>query len=422
MAHSRNSMIKFDDKGGMGVHYCGTPASRFLYAAVAYPKARLHLSFTLSKIHRTDLRVWRTFGPLVGCLPAAKKRVQFCMPIFLRAVCAFGVLGTLLSFSGCVNEAPEGRVEFIFGTVCSVRIQQRGKDNVYSGVFARLRELDDIFNVNKQGSVISEINREAGKRPVSVPDEVIKVLRRALFFAGLSDGAFDPTVGPLVKLWGIGTDDARIPGREELERALSLVSWRDVVLDGKNNTVFLKKEGMMLDVGGIAKGYAADEALRIIRNSGVSGALIDFGGNIVVYGRKAPGGAPWRIGIQHPDRERGEFIGVIEMEDGTLVTSGNYERFFEWDGRRYHHILSTKTGYPVENDINSVTIVRALVPEGDGVSMDADALSTTLFALGFTGASSFISGFDGVDAVFILKNGEVRVTPALNGRFIHESR
>ncbi|MDR0685685.1 MAG: FAD:protein FMN transferase [Spirochaetaceae bacterium] len=344
---------------------------------------------------------------------------------FLRAAVTIVFFGAAFSFSGCVESAPEGRIEFIFGTVCSVRIQERGMDQVYDRVFARLRELDDTFNVNKQGSVISEINRAAGTRPVRVPDEVIKVLGRALFFAELSDGAFDPTIGPLVKLWGIGTDEARVPTHEEVERALSLINWHDVVVDGENNTVFLKKEGMILDAGGIAKGYAADEALRIIRGSGARGALIDFGGNIIVYGEKAISGAqgkmtPWRIGIQHPHRERGEFIGVIDMEDGTLVTSGNYERFFERDGRRYHHILSTKTGYPVENDISSVTVVRGLQREDDGASMDADALSTTLFALGFTAAYSFISGFDGVDAIFILKDGEIRVTPALSRRFVHE--
>jgi thiamine biosynthesis lipoprotein len=287
-----------------------------------------------------------------------------------------------------------------------------------------LRELDGIFNVNKQGSVLSEINDKAGKRPVGVPDEVIKVLGRALFFAELSDGAFDPTIGPLVKLWGIGSEAERVPGREEIERALSLVNWRDVVLDSGNGTVFLKKEGMLLDLGGIAKGYAADEALEIIRDAGVKGALIDLGGNIVVYGRKAADGAPgkrqpWKIGIQDPRKERGEFIGVIDMEDGTLVTSGDYERFFERDGRRYHHILSTKTGRPAENEISSVTVVRDLAREGGGASMDADALSTTLFALGYAGASSFISRFDGVGAVFVLKNGEIRVTPSLAGRFVY---
>jgi thiamine biosynthesis lipoprotein len=335
-----------------------------------------------------------------------------------------GFLGTALSFSCCVKKAPEGRAEFIFGTVCSVRIQQRGKGRVYDRIFARLRELDDIFNVNKQGSVISEINLKAGISPVKVPNEVIKVLGRALFFAELSDGAFDPTVGPLVKLWGIGTENERVPGLAEIELALSLVNWRDVELDGKNNTVFLKKEGMMLDTGGIAKGYAADEALEIIKAAGVSGALIDFGGNIIVYGEKAAGGAPgnrtaWRIGVQHPHKERGEFIGVISVEDSTLVTSGNYERFFERDGRRYHHILSAKTGFPVETGISSVTIVQSLAPEEGGASMDADALSTTLFALGYDGACSFVSRFAGAGAIFILKDGEIRLTPDMEGRFIY---
>jgi thiamine biosynthesis lipoprotein len=318
--------------------------------------------------------------------------------------------------SACVNRPSAARSEFIFGTVCTLRIEENGKERVYRDVFERLHEIDDIFSANKQGTAIDEINREAGLRPVRVSGEVIHVLDRALLFAELSDGNFDPSIGPLVKLWGIGSENPRVPAPEEIARTLSLVNWRDVAVDHENKTVFLKTRGMALDLGGIVKGYAADQALEIIKAAGVRGALIDLGGNIVVYGEKAGKARPWKIGIQDPYKERGEFTGIVEIEEGALVTSGGYERFFEEGGRRYHHILSTKTGSPVENNVVSVTIVQSGT-ERDA-AMDADALSTTLFALGYEKGSEFITGLSGgAGAVFVLKDGEIRTTEGLHGTF-----
>jgi thiamine biosynthesis lipoprotein len=318
------------------------------------------------------------------------------------------------ALSSCVRTPHIARSEFILGTVCTIRIEENGKESVYREVFERLREIDDIFSANKPGTAIDEINLSAGIGPVRVNDEVIYVLERALFFAELSGGGFDPSIGPLVKLWGIGSENPRVPEPEEIARALSLVNWRDVVIDRENKTVFLKTRGMALDLGGIVKGYAADQALEIIKAAGVRGALIDLGGNIVVYGKKAGKAAPWRIGIQDPYNERGEFTGIVEIEEGALVTSGGYERFFEEEGRRYHHILSTKTGYPVENDIVSVTIVQRGAARD--AAMEADALSTALFALGYEESSEFIADLaGGAGAVFVLKDGEIRTTEGLHG-------
>jgi thiamine biosynthesis lipoprotein len=325
-----------------------------------------------------------------------------------------------LALAGCGRKESAGRSEFIFGTVCVVRLQQDGKDGVYNRIFARLREIDGIFSVNRAGTVFDNINRMAGVSPVEAPEEALKVLERALFFAEMSDGAFDPTIGPLVKLWGIGFEGARVPDSGEIEAALSLVNWRDVVIDRENGTVFLKRPGMALDLGGIVKGYAADEALAIVIDEGVTGALVDLGGNIAVYGEKVGGGRTWRIGVQNPLAGRGEFTGIIEMEDGAAVTSGNYERFFEQDGARYHHILSTATGYPAESGVISVTVslARRGAQGADGwAATDADALSTTLFVLGLEAGLSFISGIEGAGAVFILPDGSARVTENLRPRF-----
>jgi thiamine biosynthesis lipoprotein len=345
------------------------------------------------------------------------------LPVKITALLKAAALMAACILYGCGKEAPPVRTEYIFGTVCSVRLQQGGRDDVYRKIFERLREIDDTFSVNKAGTVFDSINREAGIRPVKAPDEALRVLGRALYFAELSGGKFDPTIGPLVKLWGIGLGGESVPAQDEIDGALALVNWRDVEIDGENGTVFLKKKGMMLDLGGIVKGYAADEALAIAIASGAGGVLIDLGGNIVAYGKKAGSDKPWRIGVQDPLDERGEFTGVLEMSGGAVVTSGNYERFFEQDGARYHHILSTETGYPVENDILSVTITHSVPPRnGNGGALDADALSTTLFALGLEDGFSLIGGIDGAGAVFLLKDGRIRVTPNLQNSFTLRSR
>jgi thiamine biosynthesis lipoprotein len=162
---------------------------------------------------------------------------------------------------------------------------------------------------------------------------------------------------------------------------------------------------MMIDLGGIAKGYAADEAAKILRELGQEHALINFGGNVVAIGSR-PDGTPWRIGIQHPERSRGDTLCIVAVTDATVVTSGKYERFFEEEGTRYHHIIDTSTGYPVENGLSSVTIVT-------DSSMKADALSTAVFTLGLEAGLELVQGFDGVEAVIVTEESTIHVTEGI---------
>jgi thiamine biosynthesis lipoprotein len=214
-----------------------------------------------------------------------------------------------------------------------------------------------------------------------------------------------------VNLWDIGPDRGRLPGEEEIRRALPLIDWQDLQIDRNAGTVFLRRSGMSLDLGAIAKGYAADEAVRIIRgHRRISGAIIDLGGNVFAYGEKE-GRQPWRIGVQNPlDANRGAYIGVLELRNRTVVTSGVYERFLEVDGRRYHHILSTENGYPVENGLISVTIIA----EG---SMDADALSTSVFALGYKDGAALVESLKGIEAIFVFEDRSVRSTKGVPAIF-----
>jgi thiamine biosynthesis lipoprotein len=317
-----------------------------------------------------------------------------------------------LILAGCGRPLP-AQSEFVLGTICTINLFDQGSAPVYRAVFERLREIEDRMSVNREDTEAALVNRQAGIEPVTVHGDLLEVLERALYYAALSGGAFDPTVGPLVKLWGIGTDEPRLPSPEEIDQVRSLVGWEDLRIDRSAGTAFLTRSGMSLDLGGIAKGYAADEAARIIRGAGIERALIDLGGNILILGQKKDG-TPWRVGIQNPGGVRGEYAGILELsnhgETISMVTSGVYERYAEIDGRRYHHILSPREGRPAETGLLSVTIIAPL-------SMDADTLSTAVFVLGYEAGKALVESLEDVEALFILEDFSIRGTAGALGKF-----
>jgi len=349
-------------------------------------------------------------------------------------------------FTAC-SRPPRSQREFVLGTMCVINLYESGSNRLYSRIFSRIREIDRIMSAfpgefedllddsaslsdatiiapnagggaGNGGNAVSTlvsgvlaINRQAGIGPVKVRADLLEVLETALRYAELSGGAFDPTVGPLVKLWGIGSESQRVPAVNEIAAALELVNFRDLIIDRNAGTAFLRRQGMELDLGAIAKGYAADEAARIAREGRVKRGIIDLGGNIFALGwRNERGSVPWRIGVQNPFDIRGESIGVLTVHDTSVVTSGVYERFFEAGGMRFHHILSTSDGYPADNGLLSVTIVT-------GRSMEADALSTAVFAMGYERGRVLIDSIPNADAVFVFADRSVRITGGLSGNF-----
>ncbi|MDR1251388.1 MAG: FAD:protein FMN transferase [Treponema sp.] len=338
----------------------------------------------------------------------------------LQALCVIVICSAACAVRAKV---PPPQMEFVLGTVCSVNLYEDGSDKLYSRIFTRIREIDRTMSAvpgsQASGQEVSEvvrINRNAGIAPVRVSAELFDVLERALYYAELSGGAFDPTIGPLVMLWGIGTPAERIPDEAEIAGALSLVDWRDLVIDREAGTVFLRRPGMALDLGGIAKGYAADEAARLAREGGAWRGIFDLGGNILALGGRDNGGdnrgeaVPWRIGVQDPLGERGAYIGVLPVRDKSIVTSGIYERYFEAGGRRYHHILSTGDGRPVNNGLLSVTIIA-------DYSIDADGLSTTVFALGYEKGRALVEALANTEAIFVFEDRTVKITAGIEGIF-----
>ncbi|MFH2114327.1 MAG: FAD:protein FMN transferase [Spirochaetota bacterium] len=324
----------------------------------------------------------------------------------------FILLALAASASGAPKaETPLDRTEFVLGTVCSIRLLDGASKKALDAAFKRLFEIEATMSINTPGTIVGSVNAAAGNRPVKVPKDVLDVTRRALYYTELTGSAFDPTIGPIVKLWNIGLDGERVPEPWEIEQALPLVDAKAVEIDERAGTIYLSRAGMLLDLGGIAKGYAADEVGRILSQHGVKAAVIDLGGNVKVVGRK-PDGSKWRIGVQNPSDARGAYIGIASLGKGaTVVTSGIYERYFiDTDGRSYHHIFDTRTGYPVEGELFSVTVIST-------TSMDADGLSTALFALGLKRGMSLAESQEDVEAIFIDSANRVYISSGASSLF-----
>ena len=258
----------------------------------------------------------------------------------------------------------------------------------------------------KEESDISKINSKAGITPQAVSKDTYFVVKNAVEYSQILEGTFDPTIRPLVKLWNIGNDKETIPKKAKIEEALKLVNYNDVILDESNCTIMLKNKYQALDVGGIAKGFAAEEVRDIFHKHKVKSALIDLGGNIFALGSKDDG-TPWRVGIQNPFESRGDFIGILNVKDKSIVTSGNYERYFMKDGQRFHHIIDPKTGYPSQSKIISATIIS-------DNSIDGDGLSTGVYIIGIDKAMKIIEAIDGIDAIFITEDKKVYTTSGID--------
>ena len=322
--------------------------------------------------------------------------------ITLKAIIVFLLSMAVVMLSSCSNPSP--RFERYLGTVCFVNLYEKGRPDYYDEIFDRLKQIDEEFSFGSVKSDVYRINAFAARESVHVSDDVFFVLETAKKISELTGGAFDVTIEPLVNLWRINSTTPHIATQDEIDALLPFVGYESVILDPALKTVRFAKDGVKIDFGGIAKGFAADEIAKICKKHKIKRAVIDLGGNVYVFGVKKRGEL-WNVGVKNPEYPDSAPLIKVSVPQLSVVTSGIYERFFEKNDKRYHHILSPDSGYPVENDLYSSSVLCSN-------SMVADALSTAFFVLGREKSLEILPAVEeelGVDiaAVFIAKNHSV---------------
>lgn len=281
---------------------------------------------------------------------------------------------------------PLKQTEMIMGTLVEITIIP-ANEKAIKEAFEALKKVDALMSTYKEDSEISILNRE-GKAQVS--QQTLEVIEDAIEFSKLTRGAFDITSRPLINLWKKAEKEEKVPTEQEIEKAISLVSWDKIFIEG--NQVRLGKEGMQIDLGGIAKGYAVDKAIEALKKNGIKRALVNAGGDLYALG-EAPQGGGWSIGIQDP-REEDKIIDTIKVKDKAVATSGDYRRYFILEGKRFSHIVNPKTGLTVQDVPMSVTIVG---PD----ATTTDALSTGVFVLGPEEGMKLIESLPEVEGMII---------------------
>ncbi|UCF87447.1 MAG: FAD:protein FMN transferase [Nitrospiraceae bacterium] len=306
-------------------------------------------------------------------------------------------------------------------TICTITVvstsERQAKDALEAG-FKEIEKLEKLLDYYSPLSEITVINKASGIHPVKVSEETLEVIKEAVKIADVTKGVFDPTIGPVMKLWGFNLkiEEYAVPSEGNVRDILRLVDYRDIKINVPESEIFLAKEGMELDLGGIAKGYAADEALDILKGKGMQAALVAIAGDIKGFGFK-PDQKPWKVGIQNPrspgdaSEEGEEIFATLYLENSAISTSGDYQRFFIEQGQRYHHIIDPRTGYP-SSDVISVSVIA---PEG----LLSDGFSTGVFILGREKGMELLESL-GYSGVLIDRKKKIYITEDLKGRIESE--
>jgi thiamine biosynthesis lipoprotein len=320
----------------------------------------------------------------------------------------------------CKKREPDKLLErtgFLMDTVVHVSVfgaagSEQAMQSALDRCFREMSRLEGMTSIHVDTSETAEIVRRAGKDSVSVSPETVAVLRRAAQVSESSDGAFDVTIGAIKDLWGFDASNPKVPGPDAIRRLVRHTGYRGIAL--RNGKAYLNDPDARIDLGGIAKGYIVDRAVQVLRDSKIRAGILQAGGDMFVFG-KHPGRPFWRIGVKHPrNTDAGDgMIGVIETDgEQGISTSGDYERYFMIGGKRYHHILDPKTGYPARGCV-SVTIVA---PD----AMTSDAYSTTVFVLGPEKGMELIERHPEIEGLIISEeNGRLiqRVSTGLKSKY-----
>jgi thiamine biosynthesis lipoprotein len=284
---------------------------------------------------------------------------------------------------------------------------EAGADRAIAAAFEEVNRLEALMTTWKPDSEVSRINAAAGDHPVAVSDETLEVIEMAQRASQLSGGTFDISFYALHGLWKFDEDlEKKIPDKKELQKRLKLIDYRQVKVDSAKKTVFLAKKGMAINLGGIAKGYAVDRAVKVLRQKGFANAIVQAGGDLMCSGTK--NGGPWTAGIRDPRGGRADVFATLKLMDHAFSTAGDYERFFFIDGKRYHHIIDPKTGFPATRS-RSVTIYAP-------TALLADALDDAVFIMGWKAGIEMVESIDDVGAVVVDDKGEVHISSRVKGK------
>lgn len=300
----------------------------------------------------------------------------------------------LLFLTACGSDKPHERDIFAMDTFINLKVW--GDEEALSEVAAQISSYESALSVTREDSEVFKLNQSGS---IELSAETAHLLRQAVYYSEKTEGAFDPTVYPLVKAWGFSAEEQSVPKSETLPPLLDYIGTDKIQING--DTTILNA-GTQLDFGGIAKGYAAERCRELFEEQGVDAAILSLGGNVQTIGSK-PNGSEWIIGIANPQEPSSAIAQLHFLGSLALVTSGSYQRYFEEDGIRYHHILDPATGYPVENGLASVTVLA------ESGTM-ADAYSTALFVMGLEKATQFWREEQSFEAIFILEDGSIFAT------------
>lgn len=322
----------------------------------------------------------------------------------------------LLVFNGCSkNIVYDSDNRFLLDTVVTIQLyhyqNQSLPTNIFNSAFDLMKADENQLSVHVDGSDLDLLRQEAGQRPIQVDSFTYDIVKESTAYSTWSNGLFDVTSGPLIDLWDIHPPEGHVPTENELAKTLPLIDYNDIqFLD--NHRLMLEKSGMMINLGAIAKGAITDHTKEFLLSKGVNSGVINAGGNVLLIGSK-PDGESFSIGIQDPNNNRGTYLMALSLSDKAVVSSGDYERFFEQDGVIYHHILNPFTGYPANTNIKQVTIVAP-------TAIQADALSTTVLLMGLHDGIALVESMDDTDAIFITKDSNIYVTQGLNETITYE--
>lgn len=339
-----------------------------------------------------------------------KKLLAFGLCLFLLmplAACQENGPNNPSNTSGAVEE-PYDQQAMKMSTVMNLRAYGPKASEAIEAAYKRIDEIEQMASAAIETSDVSKINQAAGKEYVKVHPDIVKMIKASVKYSEISDGAFDISVGPLINLWGIGTAQERLPSDAEIKEKLALVGYKNIRINEAENSVKLMREGMSIDLGGIAKGYTADEVIKVFKEYGIKTALINLGGSSIYTMGQKPDGTLWSVAIQHPRGNEGDvskYLGIIRTPQQAISTSGDYERFFIQDGKKYHHILNPFTGYPADTGVMSDTIIiDSSLPD---CNMLADILTKLTFVSGVEKGLKIIDGLEGVACMAITQDKKI---------------